>query len=130
MASNEETTLRIRIPPFTVSPDISPISFYDEDAQVEDAQVEDAQVEDAQVEDAQVGEQENQEQGDQESDYYGDYEDYNGKVNRKDHPKVFRKVLRKLFHMKAPPSNVRSRVQKNGRASKMCSVSKKSAWLA
>jgi hypothetical protein len=124
MASNVDTLtteLRIRIPPFTVdftpdvSPEISPISFVGEDGQMWQ------------------GEQENlggQEQGCQEQesddDYYGDYEDNctgKNKGKGKGKGKGNRLRLRMLFRMKAPPSNLHNRDQKNGRASKMCSIS-------
>jgi hypothetical protein len=73
------------------------------------------------------GEQEQEDQ-EQESDgnYYADYEDNctgNHKGKGKNKGIRNRKILRTLFRMKAPPSNLHDRVQKNGRASKMCSIS-------
>ena len=118
MASNVNTTteLRIRIPEVTVdftpdvSPEISPISFVGEDGQMWQ------------------GEQENQEQGCQEQesdgDYYADDEgNCPGSRKCKGKGKGNRKALRMLIRKKAPSSNQRNRVQKNGRAAKICSIS-------
>ena len=123
MASNV-TELRIRIPPDTVnftpdvSPEISPISFVDEDGQMWQDEQENL------ADQVQSGQEQSFQEQKSDDDYYGDYEDNcTGSRKGKGKGKGNRKILRMLFRMKAPPSNLHNRVQKNERASKMCSIS-------